>query len=95
MHSPDIEQLKESGIEPKVLVISKLQPLRSHTGSAEGGIAASLGNVEQDDWHWHTTTPSRAATGWSHQDAAKLLCRVRPADRDQPGAYGRGVLPHR
>ena len=38
MHSPDIEQLKESGIEPKVLVISKLQPLRSHTGSAEGGI---------------------------------------------------------
>lgn len=39
MHSPDIEQLKESGIEPKVLVISKLQPLRSHTGSAEGGIA--------------------------------------------------------
>ena len=43
----------KSGLSPKVLVVSKLQPLRSHTGSAEGGIAASLGNQEKDDWHWH------------------------------------------
>ena len=53
LRSEQIQELKEAGIEPNILVISKLQPLRSHTGSAEGGIAASLGNVEHDDWHWH------------------------------------------
>ena len=64
LRSPEITELKEQGVDPKILVVSKLQPLRSHTGSAEGGIAASLGNVESDDWHWHYSTPSRAATGW-------------------------------
>ena len=53
LRSPEIAELKEQGVDPKILVVSKLQPLRSHTGSAEGGIAASLGNVESDDWHWH------------------------------------------
>ena len=53
LRSPEITELKEQGVDPKILVVSKLQPLRSHTGSAEGGIAASLGNVESDDWHWH------------------------------------------
>ena len=42
LRSEQIQELKEAGIEPNILVISKLQPLRSHTGSAEGGIAASL-----------------------------------------------------
>lgn len=78
MHSPDIEQLKESGIEPKVLVISKLQPLRSHTGSAEGGIAASLGNVEQDDWHWHYYDTVKGGDWLVDQDAAKLLAEYAP-----------------
>ena len=53
VHSPGFAERRALGEEPSVLVISKLQPLRSHTGSAEGGIAASLGNVEHDDWHWH------------------------------------------
>lgn len=78
MHSPDVEQLKESGIEPKVLVISKLQPLRSHTGSAEGGIAASLGNVEQDDWHWHYYDTVKGGDWLVDQDAAKLLAEYAP-----------------
>ena len=39
---------REGKESPSILVISKLQPLRSHTGSAEGGIAASLGNEEQE-----------------------------------------------
>ena len=64
LRSPEITELKEQGVDPKILVVSKLQPLRSHTGSAEGGIAASLGNVESDDWHWHYYDTSRAATGW-------------------------------
>ena len=41
LRSPEITELKEQGVDPKILVVSKLQPLRSHTGSAEGGIAAS------------------------------------------------------
>ena len=43
LRSERMRQMRADGIEPNVLVISKLQPLRSHTGSAEGGIAASLG----------------------------------------------------
>ena len=51
LRSEQMRDLKARGIDPNILVVSKLQPLRSHTGSAEGGIAASLGNVEKDDWH--------------------------------------------
>ena len=43
--SQEVADLRDRGIEPKVLVISKLQPLRSHTGSAEGGIAAKIGRA--------------------------------------------------
>lgn len=78
LHSPDIERLKDSGIDPKVLVISKLQPLRSHTGSAEGGIAASLGNVEQDDWHWHYYDTVKGGDWLVDQDAAQLLAQHAP-----------------
>ena len=42
LRSPEITELKEQGV-PEDPRVSKLQPLRSHTGSAEGGIAASLG----------------------------------------------------
>ncbi|RSX54119.1 succinate dehydrogenase [Bifidobacterium goeldii] len=78
LHSPDIERLKDSGIDPKVLVISKLQPLRSHTGSAEGGIAASLSNVEQDDWHWHYYDTVKGGDWLVDQDAAQLLAQYAP-----------------
>ncbi|RBP99990.1 FAD-dependent oxidoreductase [Bifidobacterium xylocopae] len=64
-----------SGAKPSVLVISKLQPLRSHTGSAEGGIAASLGNEEQDDWRWHYYDTVKGGDWLVDQDAAKLLAR--------------------
>jgi len=37
----------------KVAVVSKVYPTRSHTVSAQGGIAASLGNVIEDKWQWH------------------------------------------
>ncbi|MEF8817559.1 MAG: FAD-dependent oxidoreductase, partial [Salinibacter sp.] len=42
---------REGGAD--VGVVSKLHPLRSHTGAAQGGIAASLGNEEEDHWLWH------------------------------------------
>ena len=51
--SEEYKTLRSQGKQPKILVICKLQALRSHTGSAEGGIAASLGNIEKDCWQWH------------------------------------------
>lgn len=69
------EQLSQSGKKPSILVISKLQALRSHTGSAEGGIAASLRNNEQDHWQWHYYDTVHAGDWLSDQDAAKILAK--------------------
>lgn len=79
LRSERMRQMRADGIEPNVLVISKLQPLRSHTGSAEGGIAASLGNVEKDDWHWHYYDTVKGGDWLVDQDAAKLLAEQAPA----------------
>lgn len=79
LRSERMRQMRADGIEPNILVISKLQPLRSHTGSAEGGIAASLGNVEKDDWHWHYYDTVKGGDWLVDQDAAKLLAEQAPA----------------
>ena len=68
--SQEVADLRDRGIEPKVLVISKLQPLRSHTGSAEGGIAASLGDMEPDEWQWHYYDTVKGGDWLVDQDAA-------------------------
>ncbi|MFT4796383.1 MAG: succinate dehydrogenase / fumarate reductase flavoprotein subunit, partial [Aquiluna sp.] len=44
----------EAGTDLNVGVVSKLFPTRSHTGAAQGGMAAALANVEEDNWEWHT-----------------------------------------
>ena len=79
LRSERMQELKQAGIEPNILVISKLQPLRSHTGSAEGGIAASLGNVEHDDWHWHYYDTVKGGDWLVDQDAAELFAQEAPA----------------
>lgn len=79
LRSEPIRALKDAGLEPRILVISKLQPLRSHTGSAEGGIAASLGNIDHDDWHWHYFDTVKGGDWLVDQDAAALLAREAPA----------------
>ncbi|KAB7788525.1 FAD-binding protein [Bifidobacterium cebidarum] len=78
LRSPEVAELREQGLDPKILVVSKLQPLRSHTGSAEGGIAASLGNIESDDWHWHYYDTIKGGDWLVDQDAAKLLAEYAP-----------------
>ena len=78
LRSPEITELRKQGVDPKILVVSKLQPLRSHTGSAEGGIAASLGNVESDDWRWHYYDTIKGGDWLVDQDAAKLLAEYAP-----------------
>ncbi|KFF30872.1 FAD-binding protein [Bifidobacterium bombi] len=77
-HSTQFERLREQGKEPRILVLCKLQALRSHTGSAEGGIAASLGNVEHDDWHWHYYDTVKGGDWLVDQDAARILAEEAP-----------------
>lgn len=73
--SEEYKTLKSQGKQPKILVICKLQALRSHTGSAEGGIAASLGNIEKDCWQWHYYDTVHGGDWLSDQNAAKMLAK--------------------
>ncbi|WP_314688269.1 FAD-dependent oxidoreductase [uncultured Bifidobacterium sp.] len=78
LRSPRIAGERGRGVAPKILVISKLQPLRSHTGSAEGGIAASLGNEEHDDWRWHYYDTIKGGDWLADQDAVRILAEEGP-----------------
>ncbi|MBI4437018.1 MAG: succinate dehydrogenase flavoprotein subunit [Candidatus Omnitrophica bacterium] len=61
--------------EVKVAVVSKLYPTRSHTGTAQGGICAALGNVEPDSWEWHMFDTVKGGDYLGDQDAIEILCR--------------------
>src|SRR5512135_1876752 len=56
-------------------VISKLYPTRSHTGTAQGGIAAALGNMEEDNWEWHMFDTVKGGDYLVDQDGAEILAR--------------------
>jgi len=58
-----------------VAVVSKLYPTRSHTGTAQGGIAAALGNMEPDSWEWHMYDTVKGGDYLVDQDAAEFLAR--------------------
>ncbi|MFT3987940.1 succinate dehydrogenase flavoprotein subunit [Aestuariivirga sp.] len=58
--------------------ISKVFPTRSHTVAAQGGIAASLGNMGPDDWRWHMYDTVKGADWLGDQDAIEYLCRSAP-----------------
>jgi len=59
----------------KTAVISKLYPTRSHTGTAQGGIGAALGNVEEDHWEWHAFDTVKGSDYLADQDAVEVLAR--------------------
>ena len=59
----------------QVAVLSKLYPTRSHTGTAQGGIGAALGNLEEDHWEWHMFDTVKGGDYLVDQDAAEILCR--------------------
>jgi succinate dehydrogenase flavoprotein subunit len=58
-----------------VAVVSKLYPPRSHTGAAQGGISAALGNTEEDHWRWHMFDTVKGGDYIVDQDAAEVLAR--------------------
>ena len=58
----------------KTAVISKLYPTRSHTGAAQGGIGAALGNYEEDHPEWHTYDTVKGSDYLGDQDAIEFMC---------------------
>jgi succinate dehydrogenase / fumarate reductase, flavoprotein subunit len=66
----------EAGL--RTACISKVFPTRSHTVAAQGGIAAALGNMGEDDWRWHMYDTVKGADWLGDQDAIEYLCRNAP-----------------
>ncbi len=58
-----------------VAVVSKLYPTRSHTGAAQGGVSAALGNNEEDRWEWHAYDTVKGSDYLADQDAVDVLCK--------------------
>ncbi|MGB3910374.1 MAG: succinate dehydrogenase flavoprotein subunit [Pseudolysinimonas sp.] len=65
----------EAGPKARTAVITKLYPTRSHTGAAQGGMAAALANVEEDSWEWHTFDTVKGGDYLVDQDAAEILAK--------------------
>ncbi len=61
-----------------VALMSKIYPTRSHSGAAQGGIAAALGNEEPDSWEWHMYDTVKGGDYLTDQDAAEILARDAP-----------------
>ena len=69
-------QLSKAGLNTAVL--SKVFPTRSHTVAAQGGISASLGNVQEDRWDWHMYDTVKGSDWLGDQDAIEFMCRRAP-----------------
>jgi succinate dehydrogenase / fumarate reductase flavoprotein subunit len=63
----------------KTACITKVFPTRSHTVAAQGGISASLGNIDQDEWRWHMYDTVKGSDWLGDQDAIEYMCREAPA----------------
>ena len=66
-------ELAKAGVDAAVL--TKLYPTRSHTGAAQGGVCAALGNQEEDHWEWHMFDTIKGGDYLVDQDAAEVLAR--------------------
>jgi succinate dehydrogenase / fumarate reductase, flavoprotein subunit len=76
----------EAGL--KTACITKVFPTRSHTVAAQGGIAASLGNMGPDNWRWHMYDTVKGSDWLGDQDAIEYLCRNAPAAVYELEHYG-------
>ncbi len=78
--------IAETGL--KTACITKVFPTRSHTVAAQGGIAASLGNMGEDHWTWHMYDTVKGSDWLGDQDAIEYLCREAPAAVYELEHYG-------
>jgi succinate dehydrogenase / fumarate reductase flavoprotein subunit len=68
----------ECAREADVAVVSKVLPTRSHSGAAQGGITAALGNEEEDRWEWHLFDTGKGSDYLGDQDAIEIMVRDAP-----------------
>ena len=68
----------ELGEDTSVAVLSKVFATRSHSGAAQGGIGAALGNEEEDNWEWHMFDTVKGSDYLGDQDAIEILARDAP-----------------
>lgn len=59
-------------------VLTKVHPLRSHTGAAQGGVCAALGNLEEDNPEWHAFDTVKGSDYLGDQDAIEVMCNDAP-----------------
>ncbi|MCY4196164.1 MAG: succinate dehydrogenase flavoprotein subunit [Rhodobacteraceae bacterium] len=78
--------MAEQGL--KTACVTKLFPTRSHTVAAQGGIAASLGNMGPDRWHWHLYDTVKGSDWLGDVDAMEYLAREAPAAVYELEHYG-------
>ncbi len=69
-------RLAQAGLS--VAVLTKVFPTRSHTVAAQGGIGASLGNMSEDNWHFHFYDTVKGGDWLGDQDAIEFMCREAP-----------------
>jgi succinate dehydrogenase / fumarate reductase, flavoprotein subunit len=69
-------RLSQAGLN--VACLSKVFPTRSHTVAAQGGIGASLGNMSEDNWHYHFFDTVKGSDWLGDQDAIEFMCREAP-----------------
>ena len=65
----------EMGQDTKIAVISKVFATRSHSGAAQGGIGAALGNEEEDNWEWHMFDTIKGSDYLGDQDAIEIMAK--------------------
>ena len=68
----------ELGEGTRVAVLSKVFATRSHSGAAQGGIGAALGNEEEDNWEWHMFDTVKGSDYLGDQDAIEIMTRDAP-----------------
>lgn len=78
--------LAQKGLQ--TVCLTKVFPTRSHTVAAQGGISAALGNMGEDDWRYHFTTPSRVPIGWATRTRSSTCVarRFRPSSNSSTTA---------
>jgi len=69
-------ELSRAGLS--VASLSKVFPTRSHTVAAQGGVSASLGNMSEDNWHYHFYDTIKGSDWLGDQDAIEFMCREAP-----------------
>ncbi|RYE39522.1 MAG: succinate dehydrogenase flavoprotein subunit [Hyphomicrobiales bacterium] len=69
-------ELSRAGLN--VASLSKVFPTRSHTVAAQGGVSASLGNMSEDNWHYHFYDTIKGSDWLGDQDAIEFMCREAP-----------------